>query len=78
VLHRPVELAALTGELKLAPIPMSGKATSMIGLCQEGKSSPGALWRSAGGNPFRFFAACVGLSASVPHDGEPDLSGKWT
>jgi hypothetical protein len=45
---------------------LSGKATSMIGLCQEGKSSPDALWRSAGVNPFRFFAACVGLSAVVP------------
>src|SRR5882762_11263176 len=45
---------------------MSGKPTSMIGLCQEGKSSPDALRRSAGVNPFRFFAACVGLSAVVP------------
>ncbi len=26
--------------------------TSMISLCQEGKSSPGALRRSAGTNPF--------------------------
>src|SRR5467141_3510977 len=42
------------------------KPTSMIGLCQEGKSSPDALGRSAGVNSFRFFSACVGLSAVVP------------
>src|SRR5690348_15662452 len=41
-------------------------ATSMIGLCQEAKSSPDALRRSAGVNPFGFFAACVGLSGVVP------------
>src|SRR6266481_3168939 len=45
---------------------MSDNPTSMISLCQEGKSSPGALRRSAGTNPFCFFAACVGLSAVVP------------
>src|SRR6266852_6971274 len=45
---------------------LSGNPTSMIGLCQEGKSSPDALRRSAGVNSFRFFAACVGLSAVVP------------
>src|SRR6266481_2043237 len=44
----------------------SGKPTSMIGLCQEGKSSPDALRRSAGVNSFWFFAARVGLSAVVP------------
>src|SRR5712691_5483495 len=38
----------------------------MIGLCQEGKSSPGALRRSAGTNSFWSFVACVGLSAVVP------------
>src|SRR6267143_4025903 len=37
----------------------------MIGLCQEGKSSPGALRRSACTNSFWVFAACVGLSAVV-------------
>ena len=31
---------------------MSDNPTSMIGLCQEGKSSPGALRRSAGVNSF--------------------------
>ncbi len=31
---------------------MPGNATSMIGLCQEGKSSPDALRRSAGTNSF--------------------------
>ena len=31
---------------------LSGYPTSMIGLCQEGKSSPGALWRSACTNLF--------------------------
>src|SRR6266481_6776278 len=45
---------------------VSGNPTSMIGLCQEGKSSPGALGRSAGVNSFWFFAACVGFSAVVP------------
>src|SRR6266404_2376732 len=45
---------------------MSGNPTSMIGLCQEGKSSPDALRRSAGVNSFWFFAACVGFSAVVP------------
>src|SRR5258705_11109663 len=45
---------------------MSGKPTSMIGLCQEGKSSPDALRRSAGVNSFWFFAACVGFSAVDP------------
>src|SRR5258708_37663269 len=44
---------------------VSDYATSMIGLCQEGKSSPDALGRSAGVNSFRFFSACVGLSAVV-------------
>ena len=43
-----------------------GNATSMIGLCQEAKSSPDALRRSAGVNSCRFFSACVGLSAVVP------------
>ena len=42
-------------------LEMSGYATSMIGLCQEGKSSPNALRRSAGVNLFRFFAACFWL-----------------
>src|SRR5712675_1910280 len=27
---------------------LSGNPTSMIGLCQEGKSSPGALWEERG------------------------------
>src|SRR6202163_251443 len=38
----------------------------MIGLCQEGKSSPDALGRSAGVNSLWFFVACVGFSAVVP------------
>jgi hypothetical protein len=46
--------------------PLVDYSTSMIGLCQEGKSSPDALGRSAGVNSFRFFSACVGLSAVVP------------
>src|SRR6266567_6376285 len=52
---------------------VSGYPTSMIGLCQEDKSSPDALRRSAGVNPFWFFAACVGLSAVVPVSVEPDF-----
>src|SRR5580658_145897 len=44
------------------PKNMSGNTTSMIGLCQEGKSSPDALGRSAGVNSFGFFAAHLGLS----------------
>jgi hypothetical protein len=36
-------------KLKIGPNGhLSGNATSMIGLCQEGKSSPDALRRSAG------------------------------
>jgi hypothetical protein len=44
---------------------MDGLPTSMIGLCQEGKSSPDAVGRSAGVNSFCPFSACVGLSAAV-------------
>jgi hypothetical protein len=33
--------------------------------CQEDKSSPEALRRSACTNAFRFFAACLGLSLVV-------------
>jgi hypothetical protein len=40
---------------------LSGNPTSMIGLCQEGNSSPDALRRSVGVNSFGLFAACVGL-----------------
>src|SRR5580704_9105758 len=53
---------------------MAGYATSMIGLCQEGKSSPNALRRSAGVILFRFFAAC--MLASQPRflfEIEPDF-----
>ena len=51
---------AVTGKVKIGRgSHMSGYATSMIGLCQEGKSSPDALRRSAGVIPFRFFAACM-------------------
>src|SRR5450755_4998107 len=53
-------------KLGVPGLDLSGYATSMIGLCQEGKSSPDALRRSAGVNSFGFFAACVGLSAVVP------------
>jgi hypothetical protein len=38
----------------------------MISLCQEGKSSPDALRRSACTNSFLSVGACVGLSAVVP------------
>jgi hypothetical protein len=62
VLRRQVELAAVIGQVKFNRIHMSGNATSMIGLCQEGKSSPDALGRSAGVNSFGFFAAHLGLS----------------
>jgi hypothetical protein len=41
---------------------MPGYATSMIGLCQEGKNSPEALGRSAGVNPSGSSARRVGLS----------------
>jgi hypothetical protein len=44
----------------------SYKTNSMIGLCQEGKGSPGALRTSAGVNCFWFFGARVGPSALVP------------
>jgi hypothetical protein len=62
VLHRPPEPAAVTGQVKSSQIHIFGNATSMIGLCQEGKSSPDALGRSAGVNSFGFFAAHLGLS----------------
>jgi hypothetical protein len=45
-------------EIRLIEVPsayrcgFSGNATSMIGLCQEGKSSPDVLRRSAGVNSF--------------------------
>ena len=48
-------------------LEMSGNPTSMIGLCQEGQSSPGALRRSAGVNSFRFVSAScwpLGLGSS--------------
>src|SRR6266851_3025205 len=45
----------------------------MIGLCQEGKSSPDALRRITGVSSFCFFAACVGLSAVVPSREESDF-----
>src|SRR6266404_8744120 len=54
-------------------LEMSGNPTSMIGLCQEGKSSPDALRRSAGTNSFGSLAACVGLSAVVPVSVQPDF-----
>jgi len=45
----------------------SSMPTSMIGLCQEGKSSPDALGRSEGCKIlFWFFAACIGRSVVVP------------
>ena len=52
---------------------VSDYPTSMIGLCQEGKSSPDALGRSAGTKSFGSLAACVGLSAVVPVSVEPDF-----
>jgi hypothetical protein len=42
----------VTAEVDLGEGNFTGNATSMIGLCQEGKSSPDALRRSAGVNPF--------------------------
>jgi hypothetical protein len=44
---------------------MSGNPTSMIGLCQEVKSSPDALREERECRFFFFFSACVGLSAAV-------------
>jgi hypothetical protein len=43
---------AVPVQVKSGRFSMSGNPTSMIGLCQEGKRSPDALWRSAGVNPF--------------------------
>ena len=45
---------------------MSGNATSMIGLCQEGKSSPDALRRSAGVILLDSSPRVAGFSAVVP------------
>jgi len=44
--------------MKVPSTHLSDYPTSMIGLCQEGASSPDALGRSAGVNSFWFFAAC--------------------
>jgi len=53
---------------------MSGYATSMIGLCQEGKSSPDALRRSAGVKLVGFFAACFWLLSRGSYSKiEPDF-----
>ena len=47
-------------------LEMSGNATSMIGLCQEGKSSPDALRRSAGVILSDSSPRVSGFSAAVP------------
>src|SRR5579863_1510675 len=47
-------------------LEMSGNATSMIGRCQEGKSSPDALRRSAGVILFDSSPRVCGFSAAVP------------
>jgi hypothetical protein len=53
---------------------MSGNATSMIGLCQEGKSSPDALRRSAGVNLFWFLRrVCVASQPRFLFEIEPDF-----
>jgi hypothetical protein len=68
VLHRPSEPAAETGEVKnwhwtlvrltrlikgeVPGLDMSDNPTSMIGLCQEGKSSLDALRKNADANSF--------------------------
>jgi len=44
----------------------TGIPTSMIGLCQEGKISPGALGRSAGAVSLNILSSPVCLSAAVP------------
>ena len=49
-----------------AKLHLSGNATSMIGLCQEGKSSPDALRRSASVNLFDSSPRVFGFSAAVP------------
>jgi hypothetical protein len=45
---------------------LSDNATSMIGLCQEGKSSPDALRRSAGVIRLDSSPRVCGFSAAVP------------
>ena len=53
---------------------MSAYATSMIGLCQEGKSSPGALRRSAGVDSFLIpRRACWPLGHGSYFSIEPDF-----
>ena len=51
VLRRPIETTGLTFQVGTGP-NFSDFPTSMIGLCQEAKSSPDALRRSAGVNSF--------------------------
>ena len=52
---------------------VSDYATSMIGLCQEGKSSPDALRRSAGVILFDSSPRVSGFSAAIPIEIEPDF-----
>ncbi len=52
--------------------------TSMISPCQEGKSSPDALGRSAGKKFFRFLSSRSCLSAVVPLRLRTRQLAEWT
>ena len=60
-------------QLGISRFPSSDKTTSMIGLCQEGKSSPDALRRARGVNAFPILRHVCGLSAAVPTFGRTRL-----
>jgi len=64
--------SVLTGELGPST-KLSAKATSMIGLCQEGKSSPDALRRSAGTNLFASSARVLACRPGFLSWIEPDF-----
>jgi hypothetical protein len=65
---------SVTGEVKSAGFSMSGNPTSMIGRCQEGKSSPDALRWSACTNSFLILRrVCWLLSRGSFFRLEPDF-----
>jgi hypothetical protein len=65
---------AFTVQVDFGQFDFSGNATSMIGLCQEGKSSPGALRRSAGVDSFLIpRRACWPLGRGSYFSIEPDF-----
>ena len=65
-LERQLLINAVISKLGVLGLDLSGNATSMIGLCQEGKSSPDALRRSAGVIRLDSSPRVCGFPAAVP------------